>query len=67
MKKLLIVFCCAFTAVTLFCSFNVREVAQTPHLGNMVSYGCYRADLLKIDGQEYIVVQSGEGIGICKK
>ena len=22
MKKLLIVFCCAFTAVTLFCSFN---------------------------------------------
>ena len=67
MKKLLIAFCCVFTAVTLFCSFNVREVAKQPFLGNFASYGHYRADLLVIDGQEYIVVQSDNGVGICKK
>ena len=67
MKKLLIAFCCAFTAVTLFCSFNAKEVKRIRSMGEVLPHGTYHTALLTIDGQDYIVVQSSEGIGICKK
>lgn len=62
MKKLLIVFCCAFTAVTLFCSFNLTEKGSA-HI--MVTHGMVAVEKVQVDGHNYIVVQSARGIAIC--
>lgn len=63
MKKLLIVFCCAFTAVTLFCSFNVTRQSGR-HFVNAAT-SSFGVDKITCDGKNYIVVTSSQGVAIC--
>lgn len=63
MKKLLIAFCCAFTAVTLLCSFNVTR-QPGKHFMNAAS-SSYGVDKITCDGKNYIVVTSNHGVAIC--
>jgi hypothetical protein len=63
MKKLLIVFCCAFTAVTLFCSFNATR-KEGPYFRNFAT-SSYGVDKITCDGKNYIVVTSDHGVAIC--
>lgn len=63
MKKLLIVFCCAFTAVTLFCSFNVTR--QSGKYFMNAASSSFGVDKITCDGKNYIVVTSDHGVAIC--
>lgn len=64
MKNLLIAFCCAFTAVTLLCSFNVSK-----HNGSYrhnATGSTYCIEKVTCDGANYIIVSSsGGGVAIC--
>lgn len=63
MKRLLIAFCCVFTAVTLFCSFNATR-KEGPYFRNFAS-SSYGVDKIICDGKNYIVVTSDHGVAIC--
>lgn len=63
MKKLLIVFCCAFTAVTLFCSFNPIEREGNRFFS--MGAGYYQVNKVTCDSKNYIVVVSNHGVAIC--
>ena len=69
MKKLLIAFCCVFTVVTLFCSFNEPiEIYKRATISNIdPPYAKYYFSVVDLDGQHYVVVQGTNGVGICKK
>lgn len=63
MKRFLIAFCCVFTAVTLFCSFNATR-KEGPYFRNFAS-SSYGVDKVTCDGKNYIVVTSDHGVAIC--
>jgi hypothetical protein len=63
MKRLLIAFCCVFTAVTLLCSFNATR-KEGPYFRNFAS-SSYGVDKITCDGKNYIVVTSDHGVAIC--
>lgn len=63
MKRLLIAFCCVFTAVTLFCSFSATR-KEGPYFRNFAS-SSYGVDKITCDGKNYIVVTSDHGVAIC--
>ena len=63
MKRFLIAFCCVFTAVTLFCSFNVSRQSGK-HFFNAATSN-FSVDKVTCDGKNYIVVTSETGVAIC--
>ena len=66
MKKFLIIFCCAFTAIVLLASFAPSRNDGSYYV-NMQS-SSFGTDELVVNGQKYIVVTTPKGgIAICKE
>ena len=65
MKKILIIICCVFTVITLFCSFNPIEKEGNRFFS--MGAGYYQVNKVTCDNKNYIVVISNHGVAICKE
>ena len=66
MKKILITFCCVFTAIVLLTSFAPSRNDGSYYVNYQSS--SFGTDELVVNGQKYIVVTTPKGgIAICKE